>query len=130
MTTLLRKGVDGKIPETPKPGSRYFRNVSNLIIGSNDDASNAAVRYLRSRGQRPRLLTTSLEGEARFAGMFMGSVLRYASTKREALELRRWRRDDCDGQGGWERREESGVRPGRRDENRWKPWSCDGRSRN
>ncbi len=81
-STLLRKGVDGKIPETPKPGSRFFRNVSNLVIGSNDDASNAAESYLRSRGQRPRLLTTSLEGEARFAGMFLGSVLLYATTKR------------------------------------------------
>jgi len=82
VAALLRKGVDGKIPETPKPGSRFFRNVSNVIVGSNDDASNAAVRHLRSRGQRPRLLTTSLEGEARFAGMFFGSVLLYAGTKR------------------------------------------------
>ena len=101
VATLLRKGVDGKIPETPKPGSRFFRNVSNVIIGSNDDASNAAVRHLRSEGQRPRLLTTSLEGEARFAGMFFGSVLLYAGTKREALELRCRRRDDGDGQWGW-----------------------------
>ena len=83
VTAELRRGEEGKIPETPKPGSRYFRNVSNVIIGSNDDASNAAVRRLKSRGQRPVLLTTSLEGEARFAGMFMGSVLLHADAMPE-----------------------------------------------
>ncbi|MGA2198422.1 MAG: glycerate kinase [Nitrososphaerales archaeon] len=81
VATLLGKGAEGKVPETPKPGSRCFEKVSNVIIGSNDDASRAAVRYLRSRGQRPTLLTTSLEGEARFAGMFLGSVMLYASTR-------------------------------------------------
>ena len=81
VATVLRKGAEGKLPETPKPGSRYFKKVSNVIIGSNDDASEAAVHHLRLRGQRPTLLTTSLEGEARFAGMFMGSVLSHANTR-------------------------------------------------
>ena len=81
VSALLGKGVEGKLPETPKPGSPYFKKVSNIIIGSNDEASSAAVRYLRSRGQKPILLTTSLEGEARFAGMFLGSVASHASTR-------------------------------------------------
>ncbi|MDA4113380.1 MAG: glycerate kinase [Thaumarchaeota archaeon] len=81
VAAVIRKGVDGKIPETPKPGSRFFRKVSNVIIGGNEDACNAAVRRLRSAGQRPTLLTTSCEGEARFAGMFLGSILVYAGTR-------------------------------------------------
>ncbi len=81
VAALLTRGVEGKAPETPKAGSRYFTKVTNVIIGSNDDASNAALRYLKSKGQRPTLLTTSLEGEARYAGMFLGSVLQNASSK-------------------------------------------------
>jgi len=81
VAALLVKGVEGRAPETPKPGSRYFAKVTNVIVGGNDDASNSALRYLKSKGQRPTLLTTSLEGEARFAGMFLGSVLRYASLR-------------------------------------------------
>lgn len=81
VVNLLKRGAGGKLPETPKPGSGSFKKVTNVIIGSNEDASNAAVRYLRLKGQRPTLLTTSLEGEARFAGMFMGSVLLYANRR-------------------------------------------------
>ena len=81
VTLLLRSGAEGRVQETPKPGSACFKKVTNVIIGSNEDAGNAAVRYLRSRGQRPTLLTTSLEGEARFAGMFLGSVLEYANDR-------------------------------------------------
>jgi glycerate-2-kinase len=81
VVTLLRRGEEGRIPETPKPGSRYFSMVSSFVIGSNDDACEAAVRQLKSSGQGPTLLTTSLEGEARFAGTFMGSVLQHASTR-------------------------------------------------
>jgi glycerate 2-kinase len=81
VAALLTRGLEGRAPETPKPGARHFRKVTNVIVGSNDDAGNAALRFLKSKGQRPTLLTTSLEGEARFAGMFLGSVLRYASSK-------------------------------------------------
>lgn len=78
---LLREGLEGRVPETPKPGSKQFRKVTNVIVGSNADASAAAVRLLRSRGKRPTLLTTSLEGEARSAGTFMGAVLLHAATR-------------------------------------------------
>jgi glycerate-2-kinase len=82
VAALLRKGLEGRVPETPKPGSKQFRKVTNVIVGSNADATAAAVRLLRSRGKRPTLLTTSLEGEARSAGTFMGAVLLHAATTR------------------------------------------------
>lgn len=75
----LREGLAGRIPETPKPGSKYFERVSNFIIGSNDDACVAAARRLKRLGCRPEVLTTSYEGEARSAGVFMGSVVLYKS---------------------------------------------------
>jgi glycerate 2-kinase len=79
---LLKKGVAHDIPETPKPGSKYFSKVSNIIIGNNDDACRAAARHLASVKYRPTILTTSYEGEARSAGTFMGAILRYALMKR------------------------------------------------
>jgi glycerate 2-kinase len=75
----LRKGLAGRIPETPKPGSKYFARVSNFIIGSNDDACVAAARRLKRLKCRPEVLTTSYEGEAESAGTFMGSIVRYKS---------------------------------------------------
>jgi len=78
---VLRKGLAGRFPETPKPGSKYFDRVYNIIIGRNDDACEAAVRRLNLVKCRPTLLTTSYEGEARSAGAFMGSVVQYAASK-------------------------------------------------
>lgn len=71
---LMQKGVQGAIPETPKPGSRYFERVFNTVIGSNLDACAAAVRRLRSRRYSPVLLNTNYEGEARDVGKNFGSL--------------------------------------------------------
>ncbi|MDA4136849.1 MAG: glycerate kinase [Thaumarchaeota archaeon] len=78
---MFRKGLHGDIPETPKPGSKYFARVSNVIIGSNKDACEAAARQLKLAKCRSTLLTTSYEGEAKSAGMFMGSVVQYAASR-------------------------------------------------
>jgi glycerate 2-kinase len=45
---FMRKGLDGRTSETPKPGSKYFDKVYNVIIGNNGDACRAAVRKLSS----------------------------------------------------------------------------------
>jgi glycerate 2-kinase len=78
---MVRKGLHGGIPETPKPGSKYFTRVSNVIIGSNKDACEAAVRQLNLTKCRATMLTTSYEGEAKSAGVFMGSVAQYAASR-------------------------------------------------
>ena len=75
------RGIEGTIPETPKPGSKYFSRVSNVIIGSNNDACDAAARQLKLAKCKPVVLTTSYEGEAKSAGIFMGSVVQYAATR-------------------------------------------------
>jgi glycerate 2-kinase len=81
VVATLRKGLEGRIPETPKPGAKYFAKVFNVIVGSNDDACNAAVKRLNSSGCKAALLTTSYEGEARFAGLFLGSIVNYSALK-------------------------------------------------
>lgn len=71
----LRAGIQGELPETPKPGDPIFANVQNVIIGSNLQAAEAAVLQAREEGFNTLLLTIYLEGEARDTGQFLGSIL-------------------------------------------------------
>lgn len=71
---VIEKGLAGVIPETPKPGSRIFRNVRNFVIANNEQACKAALDHLRSRGIHAKLLTTSLQGEARDVGKYVASL--------------------------------------------------------
>lgn len=87
VSNLIQEGVEGKILETPKPGSKYFRKVSNVIIGSNSDACEAAVRRLKANHCRPTLLTTSYEGEARETG---GRLVSIPLQLRADVQLRSW----------------------------------------
>ncbi len=59
----LNKGAAGKIPETPKSGSKLFSKVSNHIIASNKDACRAITEKL-SRGRTCNYLGSSWRGEA------------------------------------------------------------------
>ena len=71
----IDNGVAGRIKETPKPGSRLFRQVSNVIIGDNRIACQAAAESLRHDGYRTKVLAMSLEGDARHAGRFLSRRL-------------------------------------------------------
>jgi glycerate 2-kinase len=62
---LLRKGACGEIAETPKPGDPIFKNVYNIVAGSNALALAAAARQARSLGYRTRVLSNAVSGEAR-----------------------------------------------------------------
>ena len=64
----LRAGLLGEIPETPKPGDPVFDRVTNMLIGTNRIAAEAAFAEAGRLGFQPRLLTTRLTGEARKAG--------------------------------------------------------------
>jgi len=61
---LLRDGVGGKIPDTPKKGNPLFDRVENIIIGSNHIATEAARKKALQLGYEPVVLTTELQGEA------------------------------------------------------------------
>lgn len=63
--TGLPEGAAGEPAETPKPGDSLFRQVQNLIIGSNRLAAEAAVAAARAGGLNALLLSTFVEGEAR-----------------------------------------------------------------
>jgi hydroxypyruvate reductase len=63
-------------PETPKPGDPLFARVQNVLVGSNRQAAQAALRQAQAEGFHTLLLTTWLQGEARQAGRFLAAVAR------------------------------------------------------
>ncbi len=88
---VLRKGLGHELPETPKEGDRCFRRVRHIVVGSNADACGAAVQKLERLHHRPLYLTSHLGGEARYAGVVLGSIARDGlggiSSRRSFLSL-------------------------------------------
>jgi glycerate-2-kinase len=70
---LIKKGIEGQIPDTPKPGDTVFDKVENLIIGSNRLALSAAKAEAEASGFSAEILTDSLSGEARDAAHYLAS---------------------------------------------------------
>ncbi len=65
-------------PETPKPGEPVFSRVRNVIVGSNLQAAQAALKQAEQEGLHPYLLRTDLQGEARQAAFELATFLRQA----------------------------------------------------
>jgi hydroxypyruvate reductase len=61
----LEAGARGEASETPKPDNPLFARVSNLIVGSNIQALQAAQSEARALGLAPMILSSSIEGETR-----------------------------------------------------------------
>ena len=71
---ILSEGAKGNIPETPKAGDPTFGKVSYHFLGNNRIACTSARRYLRSKGIRTEILSSSVTGEARHLGSFIGCL--------------------------------------------------------
>jgi glycerate 2-kinase len=91
----LQSGLDGQIPETPKPGDALFERVQNQIVCSNYQAAQAGLVQAAAEGWGTLLLTTFLQGEARQAGRMLGAIARQAAHTGEPL-----RRPFCLAAGG------------------------------
>ena len=76
---VLEQGCAGLLPETPKPGDPLFARVRHEIVADNRTAAQAAVERAQALGLHARLLTTSLEGEARQAGEMLAALARQLS---------------------------------------------------
>jgi glycerate 2-kinase len=60
----LRRGADGRIPETPKPGDRLFSRVENRVIATARLALSAAQDFFHSHGIKTQSLGDRITGEA------------------------------------------------------------------
>ena len=65
---VLEHGSQGDIEETLKPGDAALERVANILVGSNEQAVEAAAKQARVEGFSTQILSTTLEGEARQLG--------------------------------------------------------------
>ncbi len=72
----LHQGMTGALAETPKKDDPLFNKVQNVVVGSNLQAACAALAQAEQEGFHAMLLTTYLEGEARYAGRLLASIAR------------------------------------------------------
>jgi len=70
----LKLGAERKVPETPKPGEKYFLNTFHEIIASNTDAVRAAAEVGKSHGLNVSILMTTMQGEAREVGAHLAAI--------------------------------------------------------
>ena len=62
---LLGEGMEGRAPETPKPGDPIFAGIENLIIGNNRMATEAARLKAEHLGFQTTVTSSAVEGEAK-----------------------------------------------------------------
>ena len=81
----LTAGLQGRRPETPKPGDAVFGNVHTILVADNALAAAAALQCAAQLGFNPLLVSTALQGEARAAA---AAVVELAGTvRRSALPV-------------------------------------------
>ena len=72
----LQHGAAGAAAETLKPGDPLLEGVQNLLVGSNAMAAQAAADTAAAGGFNTRVLTTTLQGEARLVGRLLAAAAR------------------------------------------------------
>jgi glycerate-2-kinase len=83
--TIISKGINGFINDTPKKNEKYFKKSHNIVIGNNYLACKSAINTLHEMGLNTALLSSSIEGEAREVGLMLGSIARETATSRSSL---------------------------------------------
>ncbi|MGZ8185960.1 MAG: glycerate kinase type-2 family protein [Methylobacter sp.] len=61
----LDQGKRGRVPETPKPGDKAFKNSAHTLIGSNTLSVEAVTKAAKDHGYEAKLYNDNLYGEAR-----------------------------------------------------------------
>ncbi len=59
----VQKGLDGEIPDTPKPGQPELEKVINLIVAGNRQALDYAAAKASELGYATLILSSTIEGE-------------------------------------------------------------------
>lgn len=82
----LESGVDGTIPETPKPGDPAFERVTTHVIADGLTALDAASEVAAERGYDPLILSSRIEGEAREVGTVHAGIANEALASGQPVE--------------------------------------------
>ena len=72
----FRRGMKGRLPETPKPGDPAFEKTQNLVIASNALALQAAAKKARQLQYNTMILSTFIEGETRDVAKVHAAILK------------------------------------------------------
>lgn len=72
----LKLGASGKLPETPKSGSKLFERVHNILLGTNYDALVAGAARAAELGYSPLVLSSRVTGEARQVALVFAAIAR------------------------------------------------------
>jgi glycerate-2-kinase len=67
-------GSKGRVKDTPKEGDPVFDRVRNVLIGNNQLACKAVVRYIRKRRIFAEYLGSGFDGEAKDYGRFLARL--------------------------------------------------------
>jgi glycerate-2-kinase len=81
--SYLLDGMEGKVPETPKPGNPLFNKVYNLIIGNNELALSAIKTAAEEKGYYAKIISATLEGEAKVTSKFIAQLAKEYSLSEE-----------------------------------------------
>ncbi|MHA1732561.1 MAG: glycerate kinase type-2 family protein [Promethearchaeota archaeon] len=65
VTGHLRRGLDGRVPETPKPGDPAFTSSHVVVVGNAHTAARAIVDHATSLGWHAKVFSNRIQGEAR-----------------------------------------------------------------
>ncbi|MCS7239783.1 MAG: glycerate kinase [Candidatus Bipolaricaulota bacterium] len=70
----IHRGEHGLVPETVKPSDPSLAKVAHLVVGSGKLAAEVAQEFGIQMGFHTQILTTTMQGEAREIGKFLGSI--------------------------------------------------------
>jgi hydroxypyruvate reductase len=80
----LDRGQCGEVGETPRPGDPLFLRTSTVVVGNAELAARAACAEAELRGYDAQVLTTTLCGSAREAGVFLAETARVVRAARKS----------------------------------------------
>jgi hydroxypyruvate reductase len=72
----LQAGLEGKIPETPKPGDPIFTQTTSILVGTNLQALKAAAAEAEKLGYASLILSSLIEGDTAAAAHLHTALIR------------------------------------------------------
>ncbi len=73
---FFKRGLNGKEPETPKPGDILFKNLQNTILGNNRLALDTLQNTAAQAGYQTRIVNDRQQGEVHEVGAFWAEQIK------------------------------------------------------